>query len=318
MRIFRSLEDLPRFEKAVVTLGTFDGVHRGHQAVLNLLKEKAREIRGETVLLTFWPHPRLVLNPEDQNIKLLNTLEEKVGLLEKAGLDNLVIIEFTKEFAALDYKEFVAQVLVSKIGTKVLAIGHDHHFGRNREGTFQQLEKLAPDHGFEVVQIPEFREGDENISSTVIRNALLHGETEKANDYLGYPYMVSGTVVHGDKTGRTLGFPTANIKVEEPYKLIPAKGIYITEIFFEKSRYEGVSSLGYRPTFFGKDKTLEVNIFNFDKEIYSEKIIVFFIAYLRDELKFANIEALIRQMNADKQLAIAYFINTLKDKHLEK
>jgi riboflavin kinase/FMN adenylyltransferase len=309
MRIFRDIDHLPDFRNATVTLGTFDGVHRGHTSILDTLRVKAHEINGETILLTFWPHPRMVLHPEDKTLRLLNTIEEKIEILERAGIDNLVIIPFTHELSRMSHLDFINEVLVGKLKVKSLVIGHDHQFGKDREGNYAQLEASAPIYGFQLTQVPALLEGDVPISSSKIRYALQENQTEWANKLLGYTYQVHGTVVEGKKRGRELGYPTANIKVDASYKLIPADGIYVVEAIFEGSTYKAMASIGFNPTFNDTGKTLEVNIFDFNKEIYNKNIVIKFWHFLRKEVKFAKLSDLVQQIDADKKAADNYFIN---------
>lgn len=312
MRIFRDPDNLPDFRNAVVTLGTFDGVHKGHQQILKRIKERAKALNGESILLTFWPHPRMVLQPDDNNLQLLNTIDEKIELLEKSGLDNLIIIPFTLEFSRITYLDFIRDFLVEKLNTKAIIVGYDHHFGKNREGSFEQLEECAPIYNFELEQVPAEMDGDISISSTKIRNAILEGNVKKAASCLGYPYMVNGKVVSGRKMGRELGFPTANIEVDEKYKLVPADGVYAVQVKIAEKLYNGMANIGNRPTFFGLSKALEVNIFDFNEQIYDAKISIFFMEKLRKETKFANVEALKEQLSADKREALRVLTNPKK------
>src|SRR5690554_5095906 len=226
MKIYRSLEDFIPLEKAVVTIGTFDGVHVGHQKILSTLKEKAREIHGESVLLTFFPHPRMILHPEDDSLRLISDLHEKVDQLEKAGIDHLIITPFTRDFSNQSPEGYIRDVLVSKIGTKVLVIGYDHRFAKDREGSLKELKEFSKIYRFKVEQIPKHDIDDVAISSTRIREALIKGDMKTANKYLGYPFQLTGKVIRGHQLGREIGFPTANLQVDEPFKLIPAYGIY--------------------------------------------------------------------------------------------
>ncbi len=307
MRIFNSITEVEGFKEAVLTLGTFDGVHLGHKKIIQRLAELAAEKGGESVLLTFWPHPRMVIQGDDNSLKLLNTIEEKTSLLAKAGLQNLIIAPFTLDFSRMNYLEFVREILVNTLQTRHLIIGHDHHFGKNREGSYEQLLECAPAYDFTLEQVPAFEIDNVAISSSKIRTALQEGDVEKANHFLGYPYMANGIVVEGKKRGRALGFPTANIHIHEKYKLLPADGIYIVRVkCFDKYK-NGMASLGYNPTFSDTGKTLEINIFDFDKDIYGEKIEVEFLAFIRKEAKFAEVPALIKQINADKAEALKFF-----------
>lgn len=289
----------------VVTTGTFDGVHVGHQKIIARLKDVAREVNGETVLLTFYPHPRMVLFPEDNDLKLINTQQEKIELLEHYGIDHLIIYPFTKEFSRLTSVEFVRNILVNRIKTKRLVIGYNHHFGRNREGSFEHLKEYGPLYGFEVEEIPAEDIESIEISSTKIRTALLAGDVKKANKYLGHRYCLTGRVVDGKKIGREIGYPTANILVEDKYKLIPADGVYAVKVRHDNGMYGGMLNIGNNPTVGGKHKTIEVNIFDFNKDIYEENATIYFIERLRDEVKFDGLEELKAQLAIDK-------INSLK------
>jgi riboflavin kinase / FMN adenylyltransferase len=309
MKVYRDIDYLPRFTNPTVTLGTFDGVHLGHAQILKTLKTKAAQTGGETVLLTFWPHPRMVLQPENNGLKLLNTIEEKIEILGKYDVDNLVIIPFTESLSRMTHLEFIRDVLVGKFNVKSLVIGHDHHFGRNREGSYEQLEQCAPLYNFELTQVPELQIDGVTISSSKIRHALENGEPEKANIYLGYTYPVSGTVIRGMNRGKELGFPTANIRPDEDFKLIPADGVYAVEVVHNEKSYKGMASIGYNPTFGDTGKTLEVNIFNFNRQIYNEKITLKFCHFLRKELKFANRKDLVQQLQADEIETRNFFTN---------
>jgi riboflavin kinase/FMN adenylyltransferase len=289
----------------VVTTGTFDGVHLGHQKIISRLKDVAKEIDGETVLLTFYPHPRMVLFPEDNDLKLINTQEEKIELLEHYGIDHLIIYPFTKEFSRLTSVEFVRNILVNRIRTKRLVIGYNHHFGRNREGSFEHLKEYGPLYGFDVEEIPAKDIDSIEISSTKIRNALLAGDVSTANNYLGHPFSLTGRVVDGKKIGREIGYPTANILVEDKYKLIPADGVYAVKVRHDNRMYGGMLNIGNNPTVGGKHKTVEVNIFDFDQDIYEENATIYFIERLRDEVKFNGLQELTDQLAIDK-------INSLK------
>lgn len=307
MKVYHSLEEFQNKQNAVVTTGTFDGVHFGHQKIIARLKEVAENSNGESVIITFFPHPRLVLFPEDNDLKLINTLNEKIELLEVAGIDHLIIIPFTKEFSRLSSLEFIQHVLVAKIGTKKLVIGYDHHFGKNREGSFEHLKHYATEYGFEVEEIPEQDINDVAVSSTKIRNAILNGEIDIANKYLGYAFHLSGTVVKGDQIGRTIGFPTANIKVPETYKLIPGEGIYAVKVYLDTKAYTGMLYIGNRPTVNGLNKVIEVNIFNFNDDIYEQNIKVEFHKYIRGDKKLNGLEELKAALAQDEVDCKAFF-----------
>ncbi len=301
MKVYTSIEDFKDVKNPVVTTGTFDGVHLGHQKIISRLKDAAKEENGETVLLTFYPHPRMVLFPEDNELKLLNTQQEKIELLEKYGIDHLIIYPFTREFSRLTSVEFVRNILVNKIKTKRLIIGYNHHFGRNREGSFEHLKEYGPLYGFEVEEIPAKDIEHIEISSTKIRKALQTGDVKTAATYLGHPYTLSGKVVEGLKLGRTIGYPTANIVVNDIYKLIPADGIYAVKLKHVGKMYGGMLSIGNNPTVKGKGRSIEVNIFDFNQTIYGDSVTVYFIERLRDEIKFNSLEELKTQLAKDEQ-----------------
>lgn len=305
MKIHNGIENPINVTNAVVTIGTFDGVHIGHQKIIARLKEVATQHGGETVLITLYPHPRMVLFPDDNDLQLLSTQDEKTDLLRKYGIDHLVVIPFSKEFARLTSLEFVRDILVDKIGVKSLVIGYDHHFGRNREGSIEQLRELAPQFHFEVEEIPAQDIDHVNVSSTKIREALLNGEVETAKQYLGHTYSLQGTVVEGNKLGRTIGYPTANIEIGDKHKLIPADGVYAVHVLAGNERFGGMLNIGYRPTVDGKKRTTEVNIFDFERDLYGQQLKIEFEARLRNEQKFNGLDALKEQLAQDKINALA-------------
>ena len=305
MKIHNGIENPINVTNAVVTIGTFDGVHIGHQKIIARLKEVATQHGGETVLITLYPHPRMVLFPDDNDLQLLSTQDEKTDLLSKYGIDHLVVIPFSKEFARLTSLEFVRDILVDKIGVKSLVIGYDHHFGRNREGSIEQLRELAPQFHFEVEEIPAQDIDHVNVSSTKIREALLNGEVETAKQYLGHAYSLQGTVVEGNKLGRTIGYPTANIEIGDKHKLIPADGVYAVHVLAGNERFGGMLNIGYRPTVDGKKRTTEVNIFDFERDLYGQQLKIEFEARLRNEQKFTGLDALKEQLAKDKINALA-------------
>src|SRR6187551_3317771 len=299
MKIYHGIEDFSRLDYAVVTSGTFDGVHLGHQKILSRLNEIASSQRGETVVITFWPHPRLVLKP-DTTLKLLNTFEEKAELLKAQGINHLVRIPFTKEFSQLTSEEFIKKILVDTIGTKKLVIGYDHHFGKNREGSFEQLKLNGPKYGFEVEEISRQDVDHIGVSSTKIRKALEEGDIDTATHLLGNPYSLTGRVVSGDKLGRLLGFPTANIQIDTAFKLIPADGIYAVTVVYAHKTFKGMLYIGNRPTINGIKQNIEVNIFDFDKDIYGDSLTIHFHSLIRLDIKFNDLEGLRTQLGLDK------------------
>ncbi len=301
MKIYKGIDKFDKISDAVVTTGTFDGVHIGHQSIISRLNEVAKKVKGESVILTFYPHPRMVLQ-EDCDLKLITTIEEKIELLRKTGLDHLIIHPFTKDFSRTTSLEFVRNILVEKIGTQRLVIGYDHHFGRNREGSFEHLKEFSSLYGFEVEEISAKDIDDVNVSSTKIRKALLDGDVKTATTYLGHNFQLTGVVVHGNKVGRELGYPTANIDIQNEYKLIPAEGIYAVKVRLNNQKYRGMLNIGRRPTINSGNGQLsiEVNIFDFNQDIYGQAIQLELIQRIRDEKKFNSKEELIAEMKKDK------------------
>ena len=304
MKIYYSIEDFRRLNFAVVTSGTFDGVHIGHQKIITRLYEIAEKHGGESVVITYWPHPRLVLYPDDRDLRLLNTFEEKADLLRKHGVQHLLRLPFTKEFASISSLDFIRNILVNGIGTRKLVIGYDHRFGKNREGSFEELSLNGPQFGFEVEEIPRQDIDQLAISSTAIRQNLYEGEVERAAELLGRPYSITGQVVQGEKLGRVLGFPTANIDPDSRNKLIPAEGIYAVTVEHLSSVYTGMLYIGKRPTLGGTVQSIEVNIFDFNQMIYGETLTVHFIRQIRKDMQFSDLEALKKQMDLDRQAAL--------------
>ena len=302
MKIHQGLNAIQPIRNAVVTIGTFDGVHIGHREILQRLKEIALKNNGETVVVTFWPHPRLVLFPDDDSLKLLSTFEEKADILLNLGIDHLVAIPFTKEFSNLTSEQFTRQVLIEKIGTKMLVIGYDHRFGKNREGSFEHLKANEKEYGFKVEEISKQEIDNIAVSSTKIRKALEIGDVKTANSYLGQHYSLSGKVVEGNRIGRKIGFPTANIEIVEKFKLVPADGVYAVKVFLDDRTYQGMLNIGNRPTIGDDKRSIECNIFNFSADIYNSKIKVELIERVRAELKFENVEQLKQQLEMDQLL----------------
>lgn len=309
MKIFNDITNCKNAKNPVLTLGMFDGVHIGHQAIIHQLNKIAAEIEGESTLLTFDPHPKVVLNKDFCDLELLTTLDEKIQLLEKFGLNNLILHEFTPDFANLSSDEFVKDLLVNEIGIHTIIIGHDHQFGKNRSGNFEQLKGLSKLYGFNLIQLEEVKSGSENISSTEIRKALKEENLDFANEGLGRKYSLSGKVIHGDKLGRTLGFPTANLELDH-YKLIPADGVYVVKVWVENQIRKGLLSIGNRPTVTdSNEKRVEVFILDFDQEIYGQELTVEFHQFIRKDMKFDSLEELIVQMNQDLAFAIEFKID---------
>ncbi len=307
MKIYRSIEEFDFTGKIALTIGTFDGVHSGHQVIINQLKKNAENHNLESAVLTFFPHPRMVLYPDDNELRLLNTISERIEMLKKEKIDHLIVHPFSKEFSRLSSTEYVRDILINKLNVSQLVIGYDHHFGRNREGSLEDLQELAPLYDFKVQEIPAQEIQQINISSTKIRNSLVAGEIFAANQFLGYNYFICGTVVDGNKKGRELGFPTANVKINEWYKLIPAKGVYAVKVTVDGTSHLGMLNIGVRPTIDGINETIEVNIFNFNENIYNKTIRIEFYERIRDEQKFNAIDDLINQLKLDKEKAIQIF-----------
>ncbi len=305
MKVHYNIDEIPTIKNAIVSQGTFDGVHLAHKKIIERLKQIASIKNGETVIITFEPHPRIVLLPLDHGLQLLSTLNEKINLLEKAGVDHLIILPFTKEFSRLSSEQFIRNILVNKIKTNTLVIGYDHRFGKNREGSFEHLKNSASLYEFEVEEIPEQDIDDIAVSSTKIRQALLNNDIQTAQKYLGNSYSLEGNVIKGKQLGRTIGYPTANIEVENSYKLIPQDGVYAVWVWYNKARFGGMLNIGNNPTIKDKGRSIEVNIFNFEKEIYTENLKIEFVSKLRNEEKFDGLDALKNQLHLDKQNAQA-------------
>ncbi len=301
MKIYTNIDDFVRPDYPVVTIGTFDGVHVGHRKIIDRMIKRASENNGETVLITFNPHPRLVIHPDSKNLKFINTREKKYELLEKAGIDHLIEIQFTREFSKTTSFEFIKKYIVDGIGAKKLIIGYDHHFGRNRLGDFKELYDLGSTYGFDVEKVNAQSVNNINVSSTKIRKALEEGKIKKANQLLGYEYSITGKVVQGNKVGRKIGFPTANIDLEDQYKLITANGVYACRVCWNDNIYQGMGNIGIRPTVNHSNLTIEVNIFGFREEIYGDNITIYFVDRIRDEIKFANLELLRQQLIKDRE-----------------
>lgn len=319
MKIYHNLSDFKKLDNAIVTIGTFDGVHFGHQKIIKQLVQKAKADNGESVILTFFPHPRMIIDPENQELKMINTINEKAEILKGLGVDHLIITPFTRDFSNQLPEDYIKNTLVNNIGTKHIIIGYDHRFGKDRSGNLSDLKAAGLHYGFSVEEIMEQDIHDVAVSSTKIRQALLAGDVSLANDYLGYPFSIFGRVIKGDKIGRTIGFPTANIFVEETYKLIPGDGIYAVTVEMESEApnpkpstlspqpYKGMAYIGQRPTINGMTRNIEVNIFDFNQEIYGQDIKMNFLKFLRHDVKFTGLEALTVQLQKDKEATLDFF-----------
>ncbi|MCX2584869.1 bifunctional riboflavin kinase/FAD synthetase [Pedobacter sp. MR22-3] len=328
MKIYHNLSEFTRLSNAIVTIGTFDGVHYGHQKIIKQLVAKAKADHGESVILTFFPHPRLIIDPENQDLKMINTINEKAEILKSLGVDHLIITPFTRDFSNQLPDDYIKDTLVNNIGTKHIIIGYDHRFGKDRTGNLADLKAAGIHFGFTVEEIMEQDIHDVAVSSTKIRQALLAGDVGLASDYLGYAFSIFGRVIKGDKIGRTIGFPTANIFVEETYKLIPGDGIYAVTVEMDvriqksgvnasapqpstlnlqPSTFKGMAYIGQRPTINGMTRNIEVNIFDFNQEIYGQDIKMNFLKFLRHDVKFTGLEALKVQLQKDKEDTLAFF-----------
>ena len=312
LKIVKNLLNYNSSKKSFVTIGTFDGVHIGHQKIIKNLIRSASIHKTTSILFTFFPHPRMVLQKET-NIELINTIDERIQLIKKLGLEIMVIQEFTNEFAEHSALYFVKNLLVNKLNIANLIIGYDHQFGKNREGNFEQLTKYGKTYGFRVERIQQLDLDNITVSSSKIRVAIKNGEIEKANRFLGYNFMLTGNVVRGKNLGEKIGFPTANLKIEEPYKLIPKTGAYIVRSEIEHEIVFGMMNIGYRPTVSGKNQTIEIHFFDFKKNLYGSEIQVDMIKFLRDEKKFESVEALKNQLQKDKEKALKIIHSTFFD-----
>jgi len=306
MKLHNSTDNLPAFKNAVITIGTFDGVHCGHQQIIKTLKDTAATVGGETVIITFHPHPRKVVSSVVTGIRLITTLQERIDLIDKAGIDHLVVVPFTDYFANQGAEEYISDFLVDKFHPHTIIIGYDHRFGKERSGDYKLMEAMAPVYHYRLMEIPEHLLDAVKVSSTNIRNAIIHGNIDEANKLLGYHFFFEGLVVHGDKIGRTLGYPTANLKSVDDEKIVLGDGIYAVYADVEGKHYKGMMSIGFRPTVNGKKRVVEVNIFDFEKEIYGQVIRVYVAKYLRSEVKFNGLEALTAQLHKDKEESLKY------------
>jgi riboflavin kinase / FMN adenylyltransferase len=319
MQVHRDIVHLPTFRNSVITIGTFDGVHLGHRQILSQLKTEAERIKGETVIITFHPHPRKIINSSKPPIHLINTINEKIELLEALEIDHLVVIPFDERFSQISAQDYVEEFLVRKFNPHTIIIGYDHHFGKNRTGNYLLLEEYSEKRGFKLIEISPHVIAENAVSSTRIRNALTEGDIDSANSLLSYDYFFEGKVIKGNKLGRTLGYPTANLKIEDEEKLIPANGIYIVEAELLSTKLEvrnknslipklkGMMSIGIRPTLTDGKFMIEVNLFDFDQDIYGRILRVYIKKYLRPELKFDNLDELKNQLALDKKDALTFF-----------
>ncbi|MEO5910433.1 MAG: bifunctional riboflavin kinase/FAD synthetase [Pelobium sp.] len=330
MKIYHHINDFKKLGHAVVTIGTFDGVHLGHQKIISKLVEEAKSNQGEAVILTFFPHPRMILNPGDDQLKMINTMNEKAMLLDKLGVDHLIITPFTRDFSNQTPEQYIKTILIDQIGMKEMVIGYDHRFGKDRSGGLNELQHFGEIYHYHVDEIPEQDIHELVISSTRIRKALAKGDVDNANELMGHPFTLSGKVIKGDQIGRTLGYPTANLFIAESYKIIPSDGIYAVEVeiqeirnknqelhnpFFPENqntkiknqKYHGMAYIGHRPTINGMSQNIEVNIFDFSGDIYHQTIKMNFLHFIRHDVKFEGLEKLIEQLGKDKESTLAFF-----------
>jgi len=302
MRIFEGLEHISQIPNAVVTQGTFDGVHVGHTGILNHLISEAKRLKGESVLITLYPHPRLIIHPEDNNLKLLTTLEEKTQLLAALGMDNLIVLPFNEEISNLSPLEYVRDLIVKHINPIKMIVGYDHRFGKNREGSITDLEKFGETFGFQVEQIDAKTVKEITVSSTKIRDALAKGNIALANQYLGYAYVFSGNIVRGMQLGRKMGYKTANIQIGDTLKRAPGNGIYAANAYLKGKAHKGMLSIGTNPTIANKGNSIEIHLFDFNQDIYDQKISIELVRKIRDEQKFDGLDALKAQLSLDEQV----------------
>jgi riboflavin kinase/FMN adenylyltransferase len=300
MRVFQNLATLPKFKNAVITIGSYDGVHAGHQQIIQRVNDIAKEVGGESVLITFHPHPRLVLVPDDTSLKLITSVNEKIEVLKHYGIDNVVVVPFTKEFSQQTPLEYIRDFLVKYFEPKRIVIGYDHRFGNKRAGGIELLKELTFLFNYQVEEIEKHEVDDIAVSSSKIRKALLEGKIEKANSFLNHPFTLTGHVVHGKKIGTEIGYPTANLEVERQNKIIPKAGIYAVYVLFNDARYKAMLYIGNRPTLNGQDQSIEVNLFDFKGDLYGKTLCVEFIAHVREDAKFDSLEGLTTQIAKDK------------------
>lgn len=303
MQVHKNTEALPAFKNSVITVGTFDGVHQGHRQLIRRIKELAGEIGGESVLITFDPHPRAVVFPDDRALRILSTPEEKISLLQQLGVDRLVIAPFTKNFSQLSARSYVEEFLVGKFHPSVIALGYNHQFGHHRDGNIELLRKLAPEYGFRVEEISKQMVDDIQVSSTRIRIALSEGDVKTASHLLGRYYSVEGAVVKGNQLGRKFGYPTANISIADSLKLIPHDGVYVIRAFTEHGANEGVASIGFRPTVNGTHRTVEAYLFDFNRDLYGKLLKIEFLEWIRSEIKFETVDLMIDAIDKDVKVA---------------
>ena len=303
MKVYYSLEEVPEIKNPVITLGTFDGVHLGHQQIIDFLNKSAERVDGESVLFTFHPHPRIVLHPEDHNLELIQSIDQRISCLEKAGVKHLILHPFTTEFSRMSATEFVRNILVNQLNVRVMTIGYNHHFGKNREGDIHLLKELGSVYNFEVQEIPALRLDELSVSSTKIRTAIKSGDIKSANVFLGAPFSFVGKIVQGDKIGTKIGYPTANIVKKVDTQLIPGEGVYAVKVKIDHQEFEGMMNIGFRPTVSENlERRVEVHILDFSADIYGKDIEVIVIEKIRDENSFSSMEELKKQLEKDEEV----------------
>ena len=307
MKVTKDLKNAISSRPSILTLGTFDGVHKGHRKIISNLKSEAKRNNLRSIILTFFPHPRNIVSSEI--IKSISTIDEKIKIFSDLGIDELIIQKFDKSFASMDAKEFI-ELLVNNLKIKKIIVGYNHRFGKNRSADINVLKDFSLKYDFEVLEIKAFEVENIKISSTKIRDAIQQGNIKLCNNYLGYNFNINGDVVKGKSIGKSLGFPTANIKIVEEYKIMPKNGVYLVRCFFEKEKLYGMMNIGFNPTFGSNDKTLEVNIFDFDKDLYGETIRIEFLNFIREEIKFENVEFLQNQLIKDRENCIKHLNST--------
>jgi len=311
MQVFNSINEVDISDKPVVTIGTFDGVHYGHKAVIEHLISEAKKRKTKSLLITFEPHPRIVLNKNAKDLRLISNIDEKIILLENIGLDYLLILPFTYDFSQKTARQFIEDYLIAKLHIQAMTIGYDHNFGR-MDGETENLESIIKSYNIEVERIPEMDINEIAVSSTKIRDAISKGKVSHANKLLGYSYQLCGTVVHGNKLGRTLGFPTANLMLKFKLKLIPADGVYMVKVMHQDKEYKGMMNIGFKPTVHSQERTIEVHILDFDKIIYGEIIQVYILERVRNEVSFMNVEELKQQLLSDRQYVLHNYNKSIK------
>ena len=308
MNIYTDINSLPQFANAVITTGSFDGVHSGHVQIIEQLIKEAKAVNGTPVIITFYPHPKQIVQIPGKPLSVLNTPAEKYDLLQSKGIENIVVVPFDKAFSELTADEYIRKFIMEKFHPAAVVVGYDHRFGNNREGNFELLETAGAENNFDVHEIPEHVVQHATISSTGIRKALLAGDIEKAESFLGYPYFFSGLVIEGNKLGRTIGYPTANLQIKDEHKLIPANGVYAVDVRLGDRQLKGMMNIGVRPTVGGTHRLIEVNIFDFDEDIYGQMLKVTLKKHLRNEIKFAGLEELKAQLGKDREEAEGFNI----------